>query len=162
MPFPEFWSWVQARPLSEYIGFTAWFPFLESIHVLAVGLLFGSILMVDLRLLGFAALPYTASRMTRELIPWSWAAFAVAVVTGTGLFATRASAYVENTPFQIKFMLILLAGINMAIFQFRTFKGIEAWDSATRPPLEARLAGAASLLLWAGVVFAGRWTGHVI
>lgn len=162
MPFPEFWLWLQSLPLSEYIGFTAWFPFLESLHVLAVGLLVGSILMVDLRLLGVAALPYGASRMTRELIPWSWAAFAVAAVTGTGLFLTRASAYVENTPFQIKFLLIVLAGVNMAVFQFRTFKGIESWDRAARPPLEARLAGGASLLLWAGVVLAGRWTGHVI
>lgn len=162
MPFPEFWSWLQSRPLSEYIGFTAWFPFLESIHVLAVGLLFGSILMVDLRLLGFAALPYPTSRMTKELIPWTWAAFAVAAVTGTGLFLTRAGAYVENTPFQLKFGFILLAGINMAVFQFRTFKGIDVWDSASHPPLEARVAGAASLLLWTGVIFAGRWTGHVI
>lgn len=162
MPFPEFWLWLQERPLSEYIGFTAWFPFLESIHVLAVGLLVGSILMVDLRLLGLAARRYSASRMARELIPWSWAAFLVAVVTGTGLFLTRASAYVENTPFQIKFLLILLAGINMWFFQFRTFKGIETWDQVDRPPLEARVAGGASLLLWAGVVLAGRWTGHVI
>ena len=72
MPFPEFWEWLQAFPLSESIGFTAWFPFLESIHVLAIGLVVGSILMVDLRLLGVAGLSYAASRMIRELIPWTW------------------------------------------------------------------------------------------
>ena len=83
MPFAEFWAWLEGLPLAEHIGFTWWFPFLESIHVLAVGFLVGSILMVDVRLLGLAALRYPASRMTRELLPWTWAAFCLAIVTGS-------------------------------------------------------------------------------
>ena len=93
VPFPEFWNWVQALPLSEYIGFTWWFPFLESLHVLGVGVVVGSILMVDLRLLGKTALSVPASRMTREMIRWTWGAFVLAVITGTGLFMTRAAAW---------------------------------------------------------------------
>ncbi len=162
MPFPEFWEWVQARPLSEYIGFTYWFPLLESIHVLAIGFVVGSILMVDLRLLGVAAAGYAASRITHELVPWTWAAFVVAVITGVGMFMTRATAYVENPAFQIKLLLLILACANMAVFQFRTFRGIVYWDVGVAPPPAARVAGAASLLLWAGVVLAGRWTGHII
>ena len=102
MPFTEFWDWIQDHPLSQYIGFSYWFPLLESIHVLAISLVVGSIVWVDLRLLGVAGLTYPASRMTRELIPWTWAAFCVAAVTGTGLFMTRAGAYLENPAFQIK------------------------------------------------------------
>ena len=162
MPSPEFWESVQALPLSEYIGFTAWFPFLESIHVLAVGLVFGSLLMVDLRLLGVAALRYPVSRMIRELIPWTWFAFAVAAVTGTGLFMTRAGAYAYNPALQAKMVLLLLACGNMALFQFRTFRHIESWDGAVVTPMSAKLAGAASLILWAAIVLAGRWTGHLI
>ncbi len=162
MPFTEFWDSIQSLPLSQYIGFTYWFPLLESIHVLAISLVVGSILWVDLRLLGVAALSYPTSRMTRELIPWTWAAFCVAAVTGTGLFMTRAGAYVYNPAFQIKLGLLLLACANMAVFQFRTFKDIATWDSARVPPASAKLAGAASLLLWASVVLAGRWTGHLI
>lgn len=162
MPFPEFWAWVQGLPLSEYIGFTWWFPFLESIHVLAIAFVVGSILTVDLRLVGVTALRYAVSRMTKELIPWTWAAFVVAVVTGTGLFMTRASVYVENPAFQIKFVLLILACVNMAFFQFRTFRSVRGWDTSATIPLDARIAGAASLILWSGVVLAGRWTGHII
>ncbi len=50
----------------------------------------------------------------------------------------------------------------MTVFQFRTFHDIARWDTASVPPRSAKLAGAASLLLWAGVVLAGRWTGHII
>ena len=162
VPFPEFWNWGQALPLSEYIGFTWWFPFLESLHVLGVGVVVGSILMVDLRLLGKTALSVPASRLTREMIRWTWGAFVLAVITGTGMFMTRAAAYIENPAFQIKLMLLLLAGVNMAWFQFRTLRGVEEWDTAPAPPPAARVAGAASLLLWIGVIFAGRWVGHII
>ncbi len=162
MPGPEFWEWLQALPLSEYIGFTAWFPFLESIHVLAIGLVVGSILMVDLRLLGVAGLSYAASRVIRELIPWTWGAFLVAAVTGSGMFLTRASVYIENPAFQTKLVLLLMACVNMALFQFRTFRSIGDWDAAAKTPVAARVAGATSLLLWAGAVLAGRWTGHII
>ena len=78
MNFTELWEWVQAHPTSQYIGFTWWFPFLESIHVIAITLVVGSILVVDLRLLGISGLQYSASRITRELIPWTWGAFFVA------------------------------------------------------------------------------------
>ena len=162
MPFTEFWAWLEGLPLSEHIGFTWWFPFLESIHVLAIAFLVGSILMVDLRLLGVAALDYAASRLTRELIPWTWGAFCVAVVTGIGMFMTRAATYIEHPPFQIKLVLLLLAGLNMALFQLRTFRDIAEWDNAAVTPIVARVAGATSLLLWAGVVLAGRWIGHTI
>ena len=162
MPFAELWTWLEGLPLSEHIGFTWWFPLLESIHVLAVALVVGSILMVDLRLLGVAARRYAASRVNRELIPWTWGAFCVAAVTGTGMFMTRASAYIENPAFETKLVLLLLAGANMALFQFRTFRDIEGWDNAAVTPVSARVAGAVSLVLWAGVVLAGRWVGHSI
>jgi len=162
MPFAEFWTCLERLPLAEHIGFTWWFPFLESIHVLAVAFLVGSILMVDLRLLGLAALRYATSRMTRELIPWTWGALCVAMVTGSGLFMTRAATYIEHPPFQLKLVMLLLAGLNMALFQFRTFRSIKEWDTAASPPIAAKIAGATSLLLWAGVVLAGRWIGHTI
>ena len=162
VPFAAFWAWLQALPLAEHIGFTWWFPLLESIHVLAIGFVVGSILMVDLRLLGLAALRYPASRMIRELVPWTWVAFVVAAVTGFGMFMARATAYVENPAFQIKFMLLPLAAINMAWFQFRTMRAVEGWDSDPVPPTAAKVAGVTSLILWAGVLLAGRWTGHIL
>ena len=162
VPFTEFWAWLQALPISEHIGFTWWFPLLESIHVLAIGLVVGTILMVDLRLLGLAATRYPASRVTLELVPWTWIGFVVAFTTGFGMFAAGATRYVENPAFQIKFMLLPLAALNMVWFQFRTMRTISSWDNADVPPTAAKLAGATSLLLWIGVLLAGRWTGHLL
>ncbi len=160
---PSIWQWLQDHPLAQHIGFTWWFPLLESIHVIGIGLVIGSILTVDLRLLGLAALRYPLTQITGKLLPWTWAAFVVAAITGFGMFVTRAPAYVENPAFQIKFLLLPLACINMAIFHFRTFRrGIADWDTAEEPPPAARIAGGASLLIWAGIVLAGRWTGHLI
>ena len=161
--YPSIWQWLQDHPLAQHVGFTWWFPLLESIHVIGIGLVIGSILTVDLRLLGLAALRYPLTQITGKLLPWTWAAFVVAAITGFGMFVTRAPAYVENPAFQIKFLLLPLACINMAIFHFRTFRrGIADWDTAEEPPPAARIAGGASLLIWAGIVLAGRWTGHLI
>jgi hypothetical protein len=160
--FTELWEWLQGHPASQYIGFTWWFPFLESIHVIAITLVVGSILVVDLRLLGISGLQYSASRVTRELLPWTWGAFFVATLTGFGMFVTRATAYVENPAFQIKFLLLVVACLNMAIFHFRAFRAVHHWDADLMPPPAARAAGAASLVLWIGIILAGRWTGHII
>ena len=159
--YPTFWLWLQDHPISQHIGYTWWFPLLESIHVIAIGLVIGSIMTVDLRLLGLAAVRYPVSQVTRKLVPWTWAAFVVAALSGFGMFMARASAYVENPAFQIKFMLMPLAFLNMAYFQYRTFRGVDDWDTVRETPTAARVAGAASLLLWTGIVFAGRWTGHI-
>lgn len=162
VPFVELWERLQDHPTSQYIGFTGWFPFLESMHVLAIGLVVGTILMVDLRLLGVSALSYPVSRMVRELTPWTWGAVVVAMVTGVGMFVTRAPAYVENPAFQLKLVFLLLAFVNMTFFQFRTYRRVQAWDRTAPMPLQAKAAGAASLVLWAAIIVAGRWTGHII
>jgi hypothetical protein len=76
------------------------------------------------------------------------------------LFTTQAnSKYCGNGAFQIKLLLILLAGINMAMFHFTVYRSVEKWDTTTATPLWAKLVGSISVLLWAGVVVAGRWIG---
>ena len=161
MDLTELWTWLETLPLAEHIGISYWFPLLESIHVVTLTFVVGSILMVDLRLLGLSGLHYAASKITGELLPWTWGAFLLSLPTGLGLFITRAGHYAGNPAFQIKILLLVLAGLNMAVFQFRSVRDIASWDAAPRPPLRARIAGATSLLLWSGVVIAGRWTGHL-
>ncbi|HYM35651.1 MAG TPA: DUF6644 family protein [Steroidobacteraceae bacterium] len=160
MTLTNFWPWLEETSLAQRIGESWWFPLLESIHVVAIVMVIGSILMVDLRLIGIAARSYTVSRMSKELVPWTWVAFAISVVTGVGLFITRAAHYVDNIAFQAKFVLLILAGINMALFHFGVFRTVNAWDSAT-PPSIAKASAALSLVLWSGVVLAGRWVGHL-
>ncbi|MDT8429476.1 MAG: DUF6644 family protein [Pseudomonadales bacterium] len=158
----EFWLSLEYLPLAMEIGATWWFPLLESLHVISITLLVGSILMVDLRLLGVAALSYAVSKMVRELVPWTLLAFIVAVITGLGLFITRASAHMANPAFQWKLGLLALAGLNMAFFHFRSYRQVSLWDGSSTIPWQARLAGAMSLLLWSAVMLSGRWVGHII
>jgi hypothetical protein len=153
--------WLESQPLSLYLGESAWFPFLESIHVITATFLVGSILMVDLRLLGLAARRYSVRRVVREVVPWTYAASVFSVVTGVGLFVTRAGHYAGNRAFQIKMVLLVFAGLNMAVFHLITARGIERSDEAGAITAASRFAGASSLLLWIGILLAGRWIGHL-
>lgn len=130
----------------------------ESVHVLAAVLVLGTVLIADARLVGIADGRRAFTRIGRETLPLTWAAFALAVVTGSLMFTTSAATYFANAAFQLKALALLGAGLNMALFQLLTARGIAAWDSGAPPPA-ARLAGLASLLLWAAVVLLGRWIG---
>jgi hypothetical protein len=129
---------------------------------MATALVLGVISIVDLRLMGLAATGYRTSRLMRALLPLTWGAFIVALVTGVLLFTSQPALYLENTAFRIKLALLLLAGLNMAIFHLWTQRGIAVWDEEGPIPVGARLAGLISLCLWVGVVFAGRFVGFTI
>ena len=138
------------------------FPWIESTHVLAITLVVGSILIVDLRLLGIASRGRAVSRLSEEVLPFTWTAFVIAAVTGALLFSSNAVKYTHNTFFLSKMCLLVLAGLNMLVFQFITSRGIEAWDESPRTPAVARLAGALSLGLWLAVIVCGRWIGFTM
>ncbi|CAN7142466.1 hypothetical protein LJR225_000012 [Phenylobacterium sp. LjRoot225] len=146
--------WALAISEGSYL-----FPAIETLHVIALTAVFGSILVLDLRLLGVFAHHRRVTRLARELLPLTWVAFGLAVATGTLMFASAATRYAGNTPFQIKVVLLLLAGLNMAAFHGGAFRRVQDWDEAQRTPPAARLAGAASLTLWIGVIAAGRFIG---
>jgi hypothetical protein len=139
------------------------FPWIESAHVLAITLVVGSIAIVDLRLIGVASLDRAVTRLTNEVLPVTWTAFALAVVTGGLLFISNAMTYAHNTFFQLKMIALLVAGANMLYFHFHVGRDIGNWGgSAAATPVQARLAGCASLLLWVCVVAFGRWIGFTL
>jgi hypothetical protein len=147
-------QWVQADAYA--------FPGLEAAHVISVMLMFGSIAMLDLRLLGLSSRGRPATRIAAEVLPWTWAAFVVATVSGGLLFVAQAPAYLENREFRIKMLLIALAGLNLGVFHVLTWSRARQWDDAPRPPAGARIAAVVSMLCWTGVVIAGRWIGWTL
>ena len=156
-------EWLQASSLAVFIHKTAWaFTTIELVHVFAVSLVIGTIAIVDLRLLGLASTKRAFTELARAVLPWTWAAFAVAVMAGSLLFISQASEYFVNTMFRIKIFIIVLAGINMLIFELITVRGVKEWDTKPIPALPARLAGGLSLALWVLVVIFGRWTGFTV
>jgi Family of unknown function (DUF6644) len=134
-------------------------PIVEAIHVLSAATVFGTILIVDLRLLGFPNTRRPFTRVSNELLRLTWAAFCVSVITGLLMFAANATTYFGNTAFRLKMVALLCAGLNMAIFQRITFRTVGAWDRAVPTPLAARLAGAVSILIWVAVICLARWIG---
>ncbi len=134
-------------------------PVVESIHVMAVALVFGTILIVDLRLLGIPNSRRPFTRVADELLSLTWGAFVIAAITGALMFAANAATYFDNAAFRWKMLLLLGAGINMAIFQFSTLKSVAAWDANSPTPRAGRIAGICSILLWTSVIFVGRWIG---
>ena len=139
------------------------FPWLEAVHVLAISLVVGTIAIVDLRLLGWASRDRAFDRLAAEVLPFTWAAFAIAVLTGSLLFSAKAHDYIHNPYFQFKFVFMAMAGINMAIFHLLGNRDIAQWSaSPAAVPLRGRMAGAASLLLWIAVIGCGRWIGFTM
>jgi hypothetical protein len=151
--------WLQDLPFPTNIRESSWlFPTIETIHVFALVLVVGSILTVDLRLLGLTSRDRPFSQITQEMLPLTWTAFAVAATAGLLMFSSKAVIYYGNIPFRIKMSCLVLAGLNMLGFHWIGARHISNWD-ASKPPKAARLAGAASVLLWTIIVGAGRWIG---
>ncbi|HTX24750.1 MAG TPA: DUF6644 family protein [Steroidobacteraceae bacterium] len=134
-------------------------PIVEAIHVLAGATVFGTILIVDLRLLGFPDARRSVTRVCQEMLRLTWGAFFVSLTAGLLMFAANAHTYYGNTAFRLKMLALLGAGVNMAIFHGTTFRSVRAWDRSVPVPLAGRLAGATSILLWVSVIFLARWIG---
>ena len=134
-------------------------PIVESIHVLAAATVFGTIFIVDLRLLGFPNTKRPFTRVSDEMLRLTWGAFFTALVTGVLMFAANANTYYENTAFRCKMVALLLAGLNMMIFQLVTFRTVGSWNTDVKPPSAARVAGTLSILVWLTVIFFARWIG---
>jgi len=152
-------EWLQNTPLAVSVS-EDWFPWIESLHVVCLALVAGSIFLVDTRLLGLTSRNLRFTYLSDRLLPWTWSAFTGAAITGGLMFIAGATNYAHNTPFLIKMCLLVLAGLNMLYFQFVTFRSVQNWDTG-RPIPAARAAGAISLTVWCLVIGFGRWIGFV-
>ncbi len=152
---------VEKTAVAHSMAGSSWlFPAVETIHLSAMVLLVGSITVFDLRLLGVAMRREPVSQLAERLLPCTWSAFGVMILTGTLLFSSDpVTKFCPNPAFRIKLLLVLLAGLNMSVFHFTIYRSVRKWDLAPSTPLWAKVVGSFSVLLWAGVVFAGRWIG---
>ena len=155
--------WLYETPLATAIRESGnLFPWIESVHVLAITLVVGSISIIDLRLLGLVWKGRAISRLLSEVLPLTWVAFVVAAITGTLLFSSNAVKYTDNHFFQAKMILLVIAFLNMMAFHVITSRGMEAWDTSPRVPAMVRAAGGISLGLWIAIIACGRWIGFTM
>lgn len=166
MYYPEpttIWESIQYSSLGIGIAESLWaFPTIETIHVIALVTVVGTILIMDLRLLGLASRNYPVTAMSRDTLKWTWAGFILAAITGTLLYISKASSYMINPFFMGKMALLAIAGLNMAYFHRVTWKTVDNWDQSPVVPTGAKVAGITSLLFWVVIVFFGRAIGFTL
>jgi hypothetical protein len=156
----SFLRWLQETGLATGIRDSLFvFPLLESAHVIGLALVFGTIAVIDLRLLGVASTERSFQRMASDIMKWTWAAFALTALTGSLMFMTNAVVYFHNVSFRIKIALLVLAGINTAVFELTARRTIHRWDRDPSAPAIGRVAATLSLIIWVAVIFAGRIIG---
>ena len=156
-----FCQWLERTPGSIALHESIWgYPIIESVHVLTLCLFLGLAVMLDLRLLGVAMLKTPASEVMERLLPWTIGGFGIMVITGALLFYAIPVKTYLNIFFRVKVLFLLLAGVNTAVFHLTVSRGMREWDLDPVPPRRARLAAGLSLVLWAGIVVAGRMIAY--
>ena len=163
MIFPALWQSLEASAVGQYIASSAWaFPTLETLHVISIVTVVGTVAVMDLRLLNAASNECAVTEMSEDTLRWTWAAFVLAMITGGLLFVSKATSYMVNPFFLWKMVLIACAGVNMAIFNFFTWRTVHKWDAGCAVPAPGKLAGALSLGFWIAVVFVARAIGFTL
>ena len=157
-----FCQWLEQTAIGTGIRESLWlFPAIETLHLFGIVVLVGTTTAFDLRLLGWALRRERVTSLAVRLLPWSWAGFAVQVATGVLLFSSEAVKVYANTAFRVKMLLLVLAGVNALIFHLTTYRSVTAWDDGDAIPGGAKIAGVCSVLLWLGIIAAGRFIGFV-
>ena len=158
----EICQWLDQSSVGTAIRQSLWlFPAIETVHLLGMAALVGTIGVLYLRLLGWVARQKSVSQMAARMIPWAWVGFVVQVITGALLFSSEAVKIYGNPAFRLKMLLLLLAGLQALIFQTVILGKLAAWDDRPTMPLPAKVAGLSSILLWVAIVTAGRFIGFV-
>ena len=153
LPFIE---WVAGSSLSHAISTSTWaFAVIESLHLLALSVIGGAVLIVDLRLLGFGLRSQKVADVARDATPWFVGSLIVMLVTGVLLFVSEPQKLYYSTPFAVK-MLSLVLG---TIFAVTARRKVTLAAEGRVPPFLMKLVAIVSLALWFGVGAGGRWIG---
>ena len=136
-------AWVDALATSRWM-----YGLVSVVHYSAMLLSAGTIVLVDLRILGLAARHQTCSALAEQLRPWTWIGFGAVAASGFLLFAVDAGDFAAAPPFQLKMLVTLFAMMAALIVDWK----VKGWDQAPVVPVTARLVALISILLWLGAI----------
>jgi hypothetical protein len=131
------------------------FPIIETVHVLGIALLVGTVAILDLRLVGLLLKNEPVSRIAAQILPLTWAGFVVMFASGFLLFWAEAAKSYSNPAFRLKLVLLALVGLNPLLFHCTIYKSVAHWNESVTP-FRAKLAAILSLSLWSAIIVAGR------
>ncbi len=154
-------KWLAATPLSHSIQTTGWIiPALQTIHILAVAVLFSSAVLVDLRLLRLLQRDAPLPEVARRFLPVIWPVLLVLLITGSLLIIGEPRRSLLNTTFYFKMACLAAAVVVTAGLQWSIASAPEFWERNLPRRLAGGLAAIVSILIWCGVLFAGRWIAY--
>ena len=157
--------WLAATPASQILQDHQWMvPAIQTVHILCIAALLPAVLAFTLRLAGIGPRRQSPFQAAGQLLPWIAWALPGLLATGVLLIITEPSRELPNGAFQIKMALLAAGLMLLAWLRHRVNRPDMPWasDAAALPPLPIRLTGAAVLLLWMGIVVAGRWIAYVV
>jgi hypothetical protein len=136
-------GWVETLATSRWL-----YGLVLVVHYFALLLSIGTIVLLDLRILGIADRNQALSALAEQLRPWTWIGFGSVAVSGFLLFATEAGDFAAVTPFRVKMLITVLAVISALAVEWRVAK----WDRAPVMPVTAKLLALISIVLWLGAI----------
>lgn len=158
----EFAQWVQDTRLSVALRLAEWsIPVLQSIHIVMIGIVFVSIFIVALRVLGRTRTDQSLADVVARFKPWIWGALAVMLLTGTLLSIAEPIRQVTTVSFWLKMTLIVVGAAGLAVFQRKVRAAAAGGENALAAPSTAMkaLAGG-TIVLWLVIIFLGRAIGY--
>jgi Family of unknown function (DUF6644) len=156
----ELLQWLEHTPIANAIRTTPWmYPAFETTHYIGLSLLVGGIMLIDLRVLGFAR--SLALKSMISLLPIVWIGFIINALTGSLLFIYGATSFGVNHAFWLKMTFMVFAGLNALAFDLAVRRSGSDWVAADRPPAYVKVFATLSFVLWLCVVTTGRWMAYL-
>ena len=157
----EFSKWLAATPLSHIIQTTKWvIPALQTIHILSVAVVFSSAVLVDLRLWRLLNRDVPLPDVARRFLPTIWPVLLVLLITGSLLIIGEPKRSLLNSAFYLKMALLAVAIVLTAWLQWSLSSSPNFWDKDRGRRMAGQLAATLSILVWCGILFAGRWIAY--
>ena len=157
----EFCAWLEHTSLSETIQSVSWIvPTVQTIHILAITVVAGSILMINLRLIGVFAADQPLKDVSSRFLPFVWWPLLVLLATGAIMIIGEPPRSLKNPAFQLKMTLLVSALIVTGIFQLLQRRDPAFGDARAGRRGAAATIAVVSMLLWTGIIFAGRWIAY--
>ena len=136
------------------------YPIVMSTHLTSIAIFGGLILLTDLRLLGLAMKSVSISDMVKQTRYWKWAGFVIMITCGILLAGSKLESYYDNPYFQLKLTLLALVGVHAWVFRRSVYGNTAQLDALPTVPRVAKVAACISIVLWVGILSAGRWIAY--
>src|SRR5690348_1170343 len=150
-------QWIQDTNFGTSLRESIWmFPIVEGTHVLALSLSVGTLFWMDLRLAGVFMKDQPMSKVSSSVLPWTLVGFTIMTITGVMLFWCQAVKAYNSIFFRMKIIMLFLAAVNAIAYHTTIYRRMDEWHKASPPPLQAHFAGWFSIVLWIGIIIAGR------